>query len=98
MVSAVRSYTRSTCFSTGFGRTRYSIRSFTAAFDEPSRAGSRTAFSTVSRDRLFSCLRWCICIATPPRGRIAIPGVKANNAFDRPAGSHSLAAAGQCGR
>ena len=60
--------------------------------------GSRTAFSTVSRDRLFSCLRWCICIATPPRGRIAIPGVMANNAFDGPAGLHSLAAAGQRGR
>ena len=41
-------------------------RSFTAAFAEPSHAGSPTAFSTVSTDRLFSCLRWCICIATPP--------------------------------
>ncbi len=60
--------------------------------------GSPTAFSTVSTDPLFSCLRWCICIATPPRGRIASPGVKANNAFDLPAGSHSRAAAGQRGR
>ena len=56
---------------------------------------SPTVCSTASRGRTFSCLRWFTCIANHPRGRIANLGVKANNAFDQPAGSHSLAAAGQ---
>jgi hypothetical protein len=52
MVSVVGSYARSTCFSTGFGRTRCSIRSFTAASDEASRAGFPTAFSKAFRQGL----------------------------------------------